>query len=319
MIFKGIITKEFNSNLQIDPHIRENAIFFDIETTGLSRVHSSIFLCGVIYYENQNYVIEQFFDDSSESEKKLVEFISNHFKRKKYIITYNGNAFDIPFYENKCKKHDLHTNLDKKTLVDLYFQIKKTGFSNGLDNLKLKTIEKFMDINRKDELNGEDIIRLYNSYKITPKQEYLDLILTHNREDVLSLPFIFNYVNNHVPKSSIIMDKPSYNTLHLIKKTLQIKRNSIRFSLACLPVDDYDLIVNALLYKFLWSKKSAKIELELIVKEGFNNDEEYIKYISLKEYGLSRYEKYLILENNHSVNEKSLLILSKLLLEMHSK
>ena len=98
MIFKGIITKEFNSNLQIDPHIRENAIFFDIETTGLSRVHSSIFLCGVIYYENQNYVIEQFFDDTSESEKKLVEFISNHFKRKKYIITYNGNAFDIPFY-----------------------------------------------------------------------------------------------------------------------------------------------------------------------------------------------------------------------------
>lgn len=319
MIFKDIITKEFNCDFQIDPHIRDNAIFFDIETTGLSRIHSSIFLCGVIYYENQNYVIEQFFDDTSDSEKKLIEFISNHFNQIKYIISYNGNAFDIPFYENKCKKHGVNPNLDKKTLVDLYMKVKKTGLANDLSNLKLKTIEKFININRKDQLNGEDLIRLNASYNITPKKEYLELMLCHNREDILSLPYIFSHIDKHFSKGAITLDKPSYNTLYLIKKSIQAKRNSMKFSLACSPVIDYDLIVNALLYKFLWAKQSAKIEFELLVKEGFNSDEEYIKYISLKEYGLSRYEKYLILENNHLANEKGLLTLSKLLLELHSK
>ncbi len=319
MIFKENIPSKFNFDLQIDSHILQNSIFFDIETTGLSRVYSSIFLCGVLYYENSNYVIEQFFDDTSDSEKKLVEFISNHFMKNKYIITYNGNAFDIPFYKNKCKKYNVNPNLDKKTLVDLYLLFKKSGFSNGLDNLKLKTIEKFMGIDRVDQLSGEDLIRLNNSYSITPKEEYLDLMLCHNREDINSLPYIFNYINKHVSKSSIIMDKPLYNYLHLIKKTIQVKRNSIKFSLSCLPVGDYDLIVNALMYKLLWSKESARVDFEILVKEGFNNDQDYIKYISLKEYGLSRYEKYFILEKNHSINEKSLLMLSKLLLETHSK
>jgi len=319
VIFKEIITKEFHQDLHIDPHILQNSIFFDIETTGLSRVYSNIFLCSVLYNENSHYVIEQFFGDTSDSEKNLVLFISNHFMQKKYIVTYNGNAFDIPFYENKCKKHDVISNLDQKTLIDLYLQVKKSGLPKGLDNFKLKTIEKSMDINRTDQLDGEDLIRLYKSYKITPKEEYLDLMLVHNREDVLSLPCVFSYVNKHVSRGSIIMEKPSYNTLNLSKKKIQVKRNSIKFSLSCFPVIEYDLIVNSLLYKFLWSKQSAKIEFELLVREGFNNDEEYIKYISLKEYGLSRYEKYLILENNHSINDKNLLLLSRLLLETHSK
>lgn len=318
MIFKEILTKDINLDQIINPQIRDKVIFFDIETTGLSRDHSNIFLCGILYYDNSNYIIEQFFDETSMAEKNLVSFISDHFKQKKYIVTYNGNAFDIPFYENKCKKYDLPANLDKKTLVDLYVLIKKANLSNRLDNFKLKSIEKFMNLSRIDQLDGEDLIRLSTSYRITPKKEYLDLMLEHNREDIANLPYIHSYLDKNTLQNAILIDKPSYNILHMIKKSLKVKRNNIRFSLSSLPVIDYDLIVNALLYKLLWSKQSAKIELELLVKEGFDNDEDYIKYINLKEYGLSRYEKYLILEKNHAINTKNLLLLSKLLLEKHT-
>lgn len=318
MIVKEILTKDINFDQIINPQIRDNAIFFDIETTGLAREHSSIFLCGVLYYDNSNYIIEQFFDETSMAERNLVSFISDHFKQKKYIVTYNGNAFDIPFYENKCKKYEVPPHLDKKTLVDLYVLIKKANLSNRLDNYKLKSIEKFMSLNRIDQLDGEDLIRLSTAYKITPKKEYLDLMLGHNREDIANLPYIHSYIDKNTMQNAVLLDKPSYNILHLIKKSLKVKRNSIRFTLTSMPVIDYDLIVNALLYKLLWSKQSAKVELELLVKEGFDNDEDYIKYINLKEYGLSKYEKYLILEKNHAIKTKNLLLLSRLLLEKHS-
>ena len=109
----------------IPKQIQFASVFFDIETTGLSKNTSEIFIAGLLYFKDGLYHLNQLFSPSSINERNLIQEISNVFSTKEYIITYNGNNFDIPFYLNKCSKYGIYPNLKGKILIDLYIYIKK--------------------------------------------------------------------------------------------------------------------------------------------------------------------------------------------------
>ena len=87
-------------------------LFFDIETTGLSADISSLYLIGCVYYEQGNWQLIQWFADEYHEEQELMkaffEFVGNY----SYLLHYNGNGFDIPYLEKKCKQYDLPNTFD---------------------------------------------------------------------------------------------------------------------------------------------------------------------------------------------------------------
>ncbi len=210
--------------------IIDNSVFFDIETTGLSPKYNKIISINALLYSNNTAYMYQFFSESDNDEKSLIEEFITLISNKKYIITYNGNTFDIPFINKKCNKYNLNFTLDKLIKIDLYNDINSLKNKLDLENLKLKTVEKFFNINRNDDLNGKDIIKLYTSYSLNNKEVYRNLILKHNFEDVLNLSLLFEKIMKSYDDIIIlnyfenkIIIKFLYDNIKVTKKSIIVK------------------------------------------------------------------------------------------------
>lgn len=199
------------------------AFFFDIETTGLSREHSDIISITTLLMEDNKYKVYQLYCEYKIDEKEILKYFKDLVRTKKYVITYNGNNFDIPFIINKCKKNNLNINLDLFIKIDLYSDMKIIRKKIDIINLKLKTVEEFFGIKRYDTITGQDVLVLYEAYRIEPKKEFSQLILQHNYEDVYNLPILFKEIFNLYDKIIVTNNfsvKLNYSDFIFKKNTL---------------------------------------------------------------------------------------------------
>ncbi|WP_058485216.1 ribonuclease H-like domain-containing protein [Defluviitalea phaphyphila] len=210
-------------------------LFFDIETTGFSPINSHLYLIGCIYFKNDNWIFNQFFaENPSEEEDVLREFFKLT-KSFKYIVHFNGDTFDIPYLEKKSNLLSIENTLNKLKSIDILKDIRPFKKILGLENCKLKTVEKYLNINRKDIYNGGELIEQYYNYCKTFNKNLKDNLLLHNEEDlyglmeILRIYDIITFIKN-ITKPNYIIDifniKLCNNTLLFSLKTL----NSSPFS-----------------------------------------------------------------------------------------
>lgn len=191
-----------NSNeikITVNPEMNEllkQSVFLDIETTGLSRQFSDIISITVLLHEDNVYKIHQIFCQYKVDEPQALKLLKDLIKNKKFIITYNGNSFDIPFLSFKSQMHTIDLKLEDIIKIDLYNYLRQVKNKVDIPDLKLKTAEEYFKINRTDTLSGEDVTVLYEAYKIEPRNEFSSLILQHNYEDVLNLPVLMKNILN---------------------------------------------------------------------------------------------------------------------------
>lgn len=161
--------------------------FFDIETTGLSRHKSMIYLIGLCYYENNTCYSTLYFNDDGLSEHLLLSSLNEYIKDFDIVITFNGDSFDIPFVIERSKINHLSLSFDNIASVDMFKLAKKYKKYLNLPNLKQKTIELFMGINREDIYDGGKLINVYMDYLNTHSDELYELLILHNYEDILGM------------------------------------------------------------------------------------------------------------------------------------
>ena len=109
------------------------------------------------------------------------------------LVTYNGRSFDAPFIE-----HSFGITL-KQTHLDLRFPLHSLGMRGGL-----KGCEKSMGISR-GELDGVDgmlAVDLWNAYRRTRDERYLQTLLAYNVEDVLHLELLAQHAFNEHLKNT---------------------------------------------------------------------------------------------------------------------
>lgn len=191
------ITTKINSNriYNIEQTIssdfpKKKVAYFDIETTGLSSSYNQIYLIGIAYQnEDGSFTITQWFDDTSKDEMKLLLKFREFLKKYDYLIEFNGNSFDIPFVESRGKKHGISFNFSKIIPIDIYRELKGYKSLFKLDNLKQKSLEKFLGIGRDDLYSGGELIDIYKEYVRTgsKNEEYFNLLMLHNFDDMKGL------------------------------------------------------------------------------------------------------------------------------------
>ncbi|MBR2851012.1 MAG: ribonuclease H-like domain-containing protein, partial [Anaerotignum sp.] len=142
----------------------ENCIFFDIETTGFSPTTSNIYLIGCLRKQGSDLIIDQFFAESKEDEKELLEKFIEVLNNYKTIIFFNGIGFDIPFIKAKCDSYGIKEHLKDFAYIDIFKLISNIKFLLKLPNYKQKTIENFLDIHRDDKFSGGELINVYDEY-----------------------------------------------------------------------------------------------------------------------------------------------------------
>ena len=79
----------------------EDLLVFDIETTGFTAEHTALYLIGCAYYKNRQWNICQWFNQDGRSEADILEQFLSFAMNYKYVITYNGDGFDIPYITGK--------------------------------------------------------------------------------------------------------------------------------------------------------------------------------------------------------------------------
>lgn len=209
--------KNYDKNVHInDAFFNSKTLFFDIETTGFSAKNTSLYMIGAAYLNDDgDFLITQWLCDEPNNEALVIadffEFLANY----DTLIHFNGEGFDMPYLETKCKAYNLPFNFTQINSIDLLKEIRTFGKFLKLDNLKQKSIEKFLGIDRDDEYTGGELINVYHNYVKTHSPSDKELLLLHNYEDVcglLNLLIMLNYrsiINSEYEVKSIELSEKS--------------------------------------------------------------------------------------------------------------
>ena len=151
---------------------REDAVFLDIETTGLSKLDDDITVFGLYDGLNTKTMIKGINMDYHGLKKELSKY--------KLIVTFNGASFDIPFIEKRYPGL-----LPKVPNFDVRSITGRLGLTGGLKN-----IEKELNLARKEiikDFHGGDAVTLWRMYRATGNEDYLNLLVEYNEYDIVNL------------------------------------------------------------------------------------------------------------------------------------
>lgn len=165
------------------PDFMEYACFIDIETTGLVPYHSYVTTVCVHSLRGTEVFIRH----------RNLEELGECLSKFKFIVSFNGARFDLPFLSS-----DLGLCFDQIHL-DLVYPLRRLGLCGGL-----KSIERVLGIPRDTSgVTGWDAVRLWRAYSLNRVVEVagrsvsgekaLDLLVEYNREDALVLKRLADY------------------------------------------------------------------------------------------------------------------------------
>jgi len=154
---------------------KEDAVFLDIETTGLSKLNDDITVFGLYDGLNTKVMIKGI--------NLNFNLLKSELQKYKLIVTFNGASFDLPFIEKRYSNVIPKVpNFDVKSLTD------KLGLKGGL-----KKIEKVLGIKRThivENLYGGDALTLWKMYRATGDEYYLNLLVEYNEFDLINLKIV---------------------------------------------------------------------------------------------------------------------------------
>lgn len=285
--------------------ISKDICFLDFETTGLSKQNDTLMCIGVATLKDSHLLLEQWLIENNKEEIALLYTLMETLPQFNRIYTYGGKHFELPFLTTKLEAYNLGTSfLTNCHLVDL--KPPKT---------KRTLLEAQAGFKRSQTSTGKELAKLAKLSLQAPNQAYHTLILEHNKEELLSLNAIFNYVQflKHLStsdfkesklqeKSLVFLLNPSLTyskSFDLIcehlechydceQNTFQIQLEAQHLTLKTyLPSKDYYLVEGELMHKSLAKLLPASMR-QKVTKEMCYLEQKgyYIPYI-LEECGRS--------------------------------
>lgn len=211
----------------------EDAVFFDIETTGLSRRTSHIFIIGAICKDEGEVQFIQWFVQRPSEEKEVVAEFSRLLAGKKILLHYNGQTFDVPYVQYRAGFWGLkdpfspgqgmdpaspEQGMDSSSpgqgmdssspgqgmdssspesdmeSQDLYQKMRGLKDVFHCTSMKQKDAEKILHFPRKDQVDGKELLEIYHAYIRTGDKNALEVLLLHNRDDLFGMLTIYRFL-----------------------------------------------------------------------------------------------------------------------------
>ena len=165
-----------------------------------------------------HWTLLQYFCEDVADEPAVLQAFFELLRTKKILISYNGDGFDIPFLRHMVEQYGLRAprphhstashdrvdcpDTDSSTIADapplysfdtiesfdLFKKFRPLKHLLGLPDLKLKSCEHFLGIDREDRFTGGELIEVYFEWQQTKTPALLDTLLLHNAEDIANLP-----------------------------------------------------------------------------------------------------------------------------------
>lgn len=213
-------SSKFNKNNFL---LNDNTVFFDIETTGFSSFNTNLYLIGCIHEVDGKIVTIQWLAEDLSEEPLIINEFFNYIDSFKNIAHFNGDGFDIPYIEAKCRKFMLPYRFSKYNSFDLYKRINKFKNILKIDNLKQKTIEKFLDKERLDIYSGGELISVYQEFLTKRDNVLADTLLQHNLDDIIGMISILDILSyTYLFEGNYSIERIEYNEKNEISFALSL-------------------------------------------------------------------------------------------------
>ncbi len=248
----------------------EEAVFLDIETTGLSPMRSFIYLIGLVFIDLKKVTmhITQLIAEDRDEEEEILRLMKERLKGYKTVVTYNGNSFDLPFIAKRSERYGIEPiAMDS---FDMYEKLRLHKDTLKLDGLKQKNIEKKLGITREDRYNGGECISFYKDYVKNKNKESFNRFVLHNYDDLLYMPATMSILDLLDEKITIDIDGRKYKfDKHSIKKDILM----IDFTT--------DMGINTYVEEtgYLIEEDEERRHLEFTLKTGYMKDARKVKYL----------------------------------------
>ena len=282
-----IICKKYDIKLK-EPErklLHEHSCLMDIETTGFSREYNHIYMIGLARLEYEKLTVTLLFAEDPNEEKDILDEFINYSKDVTDFITFNGLSFDFPFIKARFEQYGFEYDFKAYNHLDIFKECKCLKNLLKLNNLKQKTIESFLGINRDDIYNGGELIEQYKRYFECKDEECYKNLITHNLEDVKGMAdilIILRYTNIAKNIESAKLDEMTSD-----------KDNKILITLSLNYALPKRFCINDSYYYIVFEDDKAKIIL--------TTTRDKLRYY------LDDYKNYVYIENEDSIIPKQLL------------
>jgi uncharacterized protein YprB with RNaseH-like and TPR domain len=194
----------------------DEAVFLDIETTGLSRDYSVTTLTGLLDRNGFKAFVRG----------ANLDELPDALRQYRLVITFNGARFDIPFLKSEFAWSGQGDLFDHLAHIDLMYPLRRAGFRGGL-----KAIEKQSGLGRPGELaslDGFDAVRLWRLVE-DDVPGALETLVRYNAEDVSSLPRLAllacSALSTNTPLATHrVQESPSFDTSSLPYNPALVRR-----------------------------------------------------------------------------------------------
>lgn len=282
-----ILYSNVQYNLDLKKYFKDSKIcFFDIETTGFSRKNDTVYLVGILSCNDEEYTLKQYILESIDEEIVLLRTLIPEFENPNYIINFNGDSFDIPFLNHKYKKYNIDYEIPISKSIDIYKIVKNNKYLFEIENLKLKSIEKYLNINRDDELSGGECISLFYDYINNKNEQSKKLILKHNYDDIYYLPYILKILDVIKEKSTIQIpyEDTKNKCLKITIKNFQISNDIININCVTDKFPKEPIIVYKNSYNLNWEPKKGMLRIQFQIEHGTLSNLKKCIYVNLENF-----------------------------------
>ena len=160
-------------------------LFMDTETCGLAG--TMIFLVGLMTYEADDLVFDQFLArDYSEEAAILRQFVRRQ-EQCGILVSFNGKSFDMTQIRDRSAFHGIEAPWSVPPHLDLLHECRRR-WKGRLKRFTLQNLERhFLGRHRAGDIPGEAIPEAYHSFVRTGDARRMRDILHHNLLDLLTM------------------------------------------------------------------------------------------------------------------------------------
>lgn len=165
----------------------EKTLYIDIETTGLNRRRSHLYLLGAMYKSGTSYVLRQWFAERPSDEENILRDFFSFCTGFSFLVQFNGSNFDLPYLCHKADYYDISTATMPADVTDLYQLYRPLKRVLSQNNMKLTSLEAVTGYPRTDHHSGKDLIKVYETWLQTADPDLLSVLCQHNTDDIAGM------------------------------------------------------------------------------------------------------------------------------------
>ena len=172
-----------------------HGLFLDTETTGLSGGTGTVaFLIGLGWFEGGSFVTRQIFVRDYAEEKAALSYLQDLLLDKRFLVTFNGKAFDVNLLSTRFIMNRLPNPLAGLPHVDLLHSSRRL-LSHRLTDRRLGSLESsIMGFEREGDVPGFEIPQRYFDWLRRRDGRLMADVFEHNRLDILSMAVLVSHL-----------------------------------------------------------------------------------------------------------------------------